>query len=223
MYTRASETTPDWTKPLSELVEDLGEVHNINNSYVLFLRVGKESYAVAGGFGYSVIGSYKNFNFGNDLLSRLIKPDENAIKRISERRITGNIVGGESLYYQNVSLNTEKGFNRFMSEIYTALPKETIEQKLGIKINTKKKSYRFLALSKAITIKQLDQLLGSISQLMKQDGYSINPISYVNEKDQIIYKLNNNLINRFRNYVRDGKLNENFRIIPYYNEYDSYL
>lgn len=228
LYTRAAETTPDWANPLSDLVEDLGEVRNINNSYVLFLKVDEDSFAAAGGFGYSVVASFKNFNFGIELLSRLIKPDEGAIKRISDRRLAGNIVGGDFLYHQNVSLNTEKGFNRFMSEIYTALPKETIEEKLGIKININKKNYRFLAkesinLSKAITIKELDQLVGSISHLLKLNGYSINPISYVNEKDPKISELNNKLIELFRRHVEEDQSDQNFRIAPFYNDYDSYF
>lgn len=225
LYVRAASTTPDWERTLSELVEDLDGISNINNSYVLFLRIGKESYVATGGQGYSVLEKDKNFNFGIELLSRLIDKNESVIKRISNRYIAGNIVGGNYQFHEEVSAELEKEFNRYFSEIYAALPSDTIIEKLGIDINTKKESYRLLAkdsirLSKALTLDELDILLGSISKLLKEKGFSINPVSFVQKKDPIKKSLDNMLTEKLGEYIIDPKIDNGVSIIPYFHVFD---
>ncbi|MFC4025167.1 DUF6119 family protein [Oceanobacillus longus] len=225
LYTRAAETEPAWAKALNELVDDLGAVDNINNSYVLFLELQEGSFVATGGHGYSVIENDKNFDFGMELLSRLIKRNDSVIKKINDRHLVGNVVGGNYLYHQKVSVDTEKGFNKYFSEIYTALPSKTIEAKLGIKIKTKKEDFRFLAkdsikLSKSLTLRELDIFLNNISQLLKEEGYAINPIYQINKKDPLNKELDKRLMKMLIAYLEDPHRDNGVKIVPFYNVFD---
>lgn len=227
LYTRAAETTPDWGLTLENLVINLDNVTNISHSYVLFLQVGKQNFAATGGNGYQAIENHKDFSFGIDLLSRLIDRNDSVIKRTNDRYISGNIMGGVYQFNGSVSINTEKEFNNYFNEIYLALSTEKIEEKLGIKINTKKKDYRLLAkdsikLGKSLTISELDTLLGSLINLLGQEGYSINPFYRLKEKDPKIEQLNAKLVNDFRDYLNSDVTITDFNIVPFYQVFDSH-
>ncbi|WP_174614750.1 DUF6119 family protein [Virgibacillus ihumii] len=228
LYTSVVKTNPNWGRTLTELVSDLDEIQNIRQSFVLFLKVGDEIFAVTGGNGYQVLDGVKDYNFGLELLSRLIDRNDDVIKRVNDRYFTGNILGGNYQYNRRVTINTEADFNNFFNEIYVALPSKSITKKLGIKINTKKKDYRLLAkdsikLGKAITLRELDIMLGSVLQLLQETGYDINPFYRLNDKDSVANELDEYLIREFTQYLNSTDYNGTFSIIPYYEVYDAHF
>lgn len=225
LYTRAAKTEPDWGFTFDNIVTDIGTVQNINHSFILFIAVGTLRFAVTGGVGYLVLDKYKRYDFGIDLLSRLITPTDNVIKRINDRYFTGNKVGSNFQYVGNVNINSEKSFNNFYKEIYLALPSRTIKKKLGVDIKTNKSDYSFLAkdsikLGKAITLKELDTLLKSIENLLQKDGYSINPFYELDKDDPLLEQLNIKLVDLFKNYIQGESLKLN--VIPFYYNYESH-
>ncbi|MUV37127.1 hypothetical protein JNUCC1_00933 [Lentibacillus sp. JNUCC-1] len=227
LYTSVAKTSPNWGATLSELVNDLGEIENIRQSFVLFLKVGDESFAATGGNGYQVLEGVKDYNFGLELLSRLISQNDDVIKRVNDRYFTGNILGGNYQYNRRVTINTEADFNNFFNEIYVALPSDKITKKLGINITTKKKDYRFLAkdsiqLGKAMTLKELDSMLGSVLGLLKAQGYDINPFYRLNDKDHTTDELDMRLVQGFTDYLSGENFNVDFSIIPFYEVYDTH-
>src|SRR5690625_290628 len=92
VYLLTRKTKPGWRLPLKKLVNNLPEIENTNFSFILFLKIGKYKFAATGGVAHHVISNYKTFNFGVDLLTRLINLDDAAIKRIENRPVTGNIL-----------------------------------------------------------------------------------------------------------------------------------
>lgn len=225
LYTRAAETVPDWSTTLDELVTDLGNVNNISHSYVLFLEVDDSNFAVTGGNGYQVIGQDKYYNFGIDLLSRLVEPNDTVIKRVSDRYFSGNILGGNYQLKGKGTINNETDFNNFFDEIYIVLSSKVIKNKLGIKIPTKKADYRFLAkdsikLGKAITLNELDILLGAILDLLEEPGYPINPFYQLNGNDSLIKELDSYMIDAFTDHLANTGENEGFTIVPFYSTFD---
>lgn len=226
LYIREGINKPDWKHPLKQLVTDLGSIENVNYSYVLFVEVANDYFAITGGSGYHVINKYKQYNFGIEVLSRLIDPSDSVIKRVNDRYLTGNLMGSNLQFLGNVSINSEKNINTFFEEIYIALSSEIIQDKLGITINTRKKDYRFLAtdsikLGKAISLNELDRLLESITDLLDQSGYSINPFYMLNNNDPKIEKLDKKLVDNFISYLRNPK-ESNLNIISFYFVYDEH-
>lgn len=226
LYTRAAKTVPDWSKILEELVTDLGNISNTSHSYVLFLEVDDSNFAVTGGSGYQVIGQDKQYQFGIDLLSRLVEPNETVIKSVSDRYFSGNILGGNYQLKGKGTINNETGFNNFFNEIYIALSSKTIKEKLDIDIKTKKADYRFLAkdsikLGKAITLNELDKLLGSILDLLAGPGYPINPFYQLNSDDPLNKKLDDYLAEVFIDYVAGGRTSPDLTIVPLDSAFDT--
>lgn len=226
LYTRAAKTVPDWSKILEELVTDLGNISNTSHSYVLFLEVDDSNFAVTGGSGYQVIGQDKQYQFGIDLLSRLVEPNETVIKSVSDRYFSGNILGGNYQLKGKGTINNETEFNNFFNEIYIALSSKTIKEKLDIDIKTKKADYRFLAkdsikLGKAITLNELDKLLGSILDLLAGPGYPINPFYQLNSDDPLNKKLDDYLAEVFIDYVAGGRTSPDLTIVPLDSAFDT--
>jgi len=229
LYMRAAETEPDWSKVLVDLVTtNLNDVKNINHSYVLFIKVNEIFFAVTGGSGHHLIDSSKKYNFGLELLSRIVNEDDNYIKSVADRHFTGKKLGGGTQYIGNVTINSERDFNNMFKEIQLALPKSVIEEKLGINIKVNKQDYRLFAkdsikFSKAITLNELDRLLFSVSKLMDIiPPYSILPFYQINKKASIITELNNVMIEDFINYLNGVQQPNDFMILPFYQTCDKH-
>lgn len=227
LYIREGKTQPDWCRPISQLAKGLPEIQNINYSFVLFIELSGIHFAITGGTGHHVIEKHKYYNFGIDLLSRLIDPNESVIKSVNDRYLTGNRLGSSIQYHGNVSINYEKGLNTFFDKIKIALRSDVIQDKLGIKIETKKKDYRFLAtdsvkLGKSLTLNDLDTLLGSIIELLEEDSYPINPFYMLKSSDPRIEELDLILVDQFISYLSNPQA-EILNIIPFYYVYDAHF
>src|SRR5699024_9121762 len=110
-----------------------------------FMHVQGYRFVATGGAGYHAIDKYKTYNFGVELLTKLIEPNDPLIKRVSNRRMTGNRLGEHSMYIEGIPIITEKNFNTFINEIYLSLESDIIQERLGVPIQTRKKDFSFLA------------------------------------------------------------------------------
>src|SRR5699024_2982136 len=86
---------------------------------------------------------------------------------------------------------------------------------------------RFLAkdsirLGKAITLNELDILLGAMLALLNEPGYAINPFYQLNNNEAIIQELNDFLVDQFLTYLEHPEHIRGFSIIPYYHIFDSH-
>src|SRR5699024_7059161 len=164
------------------------------------------------------INEDKKSNFGLEVINRLIKPNDNYVKKINDKHITGNKVSGASQFNNNVNIYSEQDTNNMFKELELILPIETINEKLGLKIKTNKESYRFFAkdsikLSKSMDLKELDVFIYSLTKLLQiKPSYKLLLADEINSNDPIINLLNERLANKFiqflynRNSVNELKL-----------------
>src|SRR5699024_2205001 len=145
LYVRQAESSPEWENVLGPLVTDLPPIVNISNSYILFIQIGTTQFAVTGCNGYQVISKEKKFNFGIDLLSRLINRTDAVVKRAKERCLIGSLLCGDYELKGRGKLYSDTVFNNYFDEIQIELKSSILIMKLGIHIPSKKKDYRFLA------------------------------------------------------------------------------
>lgn len=142
---------------------------------------------------------------------------------------TGNKIGGGSHYVGNVSINYEQGFNNIFKEIHSALPKKTIEDKLGVEISIDKKDYTFstkdsIRLGKSITLNQLEILLCHVSQLMDiEPTYSILPLRLIDKRDELTQLLNKELARSFTRLLNDDEQSNEITILSAEKIYDRHI
>ena len=225
LYTRKATSIPEWQNTLDVLVKDLERDKNASQSFVLFMKVSNVTFVATAGQGYNVLWKVKDYEFGFELLSRLIEKNDDVVKRVNDRFFTGNVLGSSSMYNRRVTINTEADFNNFFKEIQVAMPSEIIKEKLGIDIKTKKKDYRFLAkdsirLGKAITVNEMDKLLGSVELLLQEEGFDINPFYKLDDKDPLQTVLDEKLIDSFIDLTNSINNSRDFTIVPYYQDCD---
>lgn len=228
IFVRAAKTKPDWGTVLQDIVSDLGDIQNTNHSFVLFLKIKDYIFAASGGAGHMLIASAKKYNFGLDLLSRIMDKDDTFIKRVRDRYFSGNKIGGGTQFLGNVTISSENNLNNMFRELDLELPSDVIEEKLGVDIPTKKKTYQFLAtdsikLSKSISLRELDSFLFSVTKLMNQTApYSLIPFYQIHSRDPIVSVLDNLCINKFKSYIKQSSEDPSIQIIPYYHIYDEH-
>src|SRR5690625_2280245 len=226
VYLLTRKTKPGWRLPLKKLVNNLPEIENTNFSFILFLKIGKYKFAATGGVAHHVISNYKTFNFGVDLLTRLINLDDAAIKRIENRPVTGNILSSSINYVGGIPIFFERDFNSFIRGAQIALDSTIIQDKLGIPINTRKRDFNFLAkdsiqLGKSITIHQLDAMLGNISSLLDTESVPINYFERINQEDARTKSLNEKMALKFNQYLEGNE--DDLFLAVFYENYEKVL
>lgn len=203
IYYARTRTTPDWQPLISNLVSDLPTRENNNQSFVMFIECQDSIFAITGGRGYLVLTNYKDYNFGLELLSRILEPNESVIKETSDRYLSGNRASGQNQFLGLVTLNSESGISNFFQKIDVFFTKEKIEEVFGIDIDEGRKEYKFVArdsirLGKSLTITEIDSFIYRVGNLLNQESTSIiNNFYEVNTKDPVFKELNDYLKQEF--------------------------
>ncbi len=199
-----SQTQPDWQYPLKELVNNLPTLQNSNHSFVLFLECQDNTFAITGGKGYLVLQEYKDYNFGLELLSKILDPNDSIIKETNDRYLSGNKSSGQHQFLGLVTLNSESSISNFFKGVDVFFKKERIEELFGVKIEEGRKDYKFVArdsvrLGKSLSVGDLDIFINSINELLNQKTISnINNFYELNSKDPINNVLNELLVQEFK-------------------------
>ncbi|ACM11449.1 DUF6119 family protein [Bacillus paranthracis] len=224
-----SQTKPDWQYPLQELVDNLPTIKNLNHSFVLFLECQDNIFAITGGKGYLVLQEYKDYNFGLELLSKILDPNDSIIKETNDRYLSGNKASGQHQFLGLVTLNSESSISNFFKGVDVFFKKERIEELFGVKIGDGRKDYKFVArdsvrLGKSLSVSDLDIFINSINKLLKQKTISnINNFYELNSRDPINNVLNELLVQEFKKCSDDQKIqSENLFLLQIQAECDKF-
>jgi uncharacterized protein (TIGR04141 family) len=216
----------------SPIVTDKMAVNKIKKrdiSTILFIYNDNEMYAVPTGYGYFMIQDYLDMNFGMKLLSGLVNRNENAIKNITERGISGMIMGSTRYYRLNYSFSNEDDFGKLFKEVCAIVPAGIIKDKLGFSDDEVKKDLTCIAktsfkINKSIDIEKLYELIFNISKLLDScEGLFNNLIPIMNKGNN--RKLNNELNNELIKIIYENYKNNNYKIEfdIFHTEFDKFL
>jgi uncharacterized protein (TIGR04141 family) len=168
---------PEWQSFAASIAEVPKTMINQNNSLLYIIETKFSVYAITTGIAHNVIKGYIDSTFGLDVLSRLIDQKESNIKSVADKTFFGNRYGGNQFFSKEIQLINEKNLSSYFKEINSKISKKIIEEKLGIKLKSKKKNYSIFAkdsfkLSKALDIFKLDELIGKIDELIFVEGFT---------------------------------------------------
>lgn len=228
VYHAISKNIPEWNYVLNEIVTDLPEIINYNHSYVMFLECQNEIFAITGGRGYLVLENYKDYYFGLDLLSKLITPYDTLIKETTDKYLSGYRSSSHNQFLDFVTLNSESSFSNYFKNINVFFTKEKIEEFFGLRIESNKKNFKFIAkdsikLGKSLRINELDVFINKICQLLNQESLSkINYFYEVNKKDPKYNILNSQLEREFISLVDGVDIENKISIVDLHTGCESY-
>lgn len=196
-----------WKEFIGTIAEDDQEIlqhkDNFTEGFVLLIKhkKNKRIYSITGGFGYTLLQNYCDYEFGLDVLSRLIKTDHKVLKAVKERNFTGGILGSVKFFRSDYNLNENESFGNFYQELSATL-NNTILTRIFCFSNEELKKGNLCVAKSSFTLKKLIsfrksiQIIESLDSLLKLDPIvDLNLVKKLSKSDTApIKKLNGKLL-----------------------------
>ena len=214
------------------LLTPISSTSELNHSALLLLehKNTHNIYAITFGvLGYHTIQDYIVEDFGIDILSHLVAPQEIQCKSTKAQSLVGT-KQGETAIYRDFHLLEEMidDFGKIFQELTTFIPKEKLEL-FGIKSKENSKRPKFciakdsFKINASIQAKDIEKILDGCEWALTQPRHAINAVKILNKKREtaLITKLNKqcagNIFKTFHH--KDGCWN--FDLC--HKEYEKYL
>jgi len=128
-------TSIKWKEFIAEIAhpeEDILKTNDsLNEGFILLISVQKrnkeELYAITGGFGHIQLQSYIDYQFGLNILSRLIQNQDKVLKAAKERNFVGGVLGSVKYFRGDYNLNENESFGNYYQELRAKLDKPILK------------------------------------------------------------------------------------------------
>lgn len=148
----------------------------------------RNMYAITGGQGYHIISEFIEKNFGLNIVPRLIKTEDNVIKKVVEDRLMGNRIYTSRRNRSNTNLDFETDFSNVYRELEFSAD-EDILLKLGVidsnknKVNKNVISKDSFKVSTSLNIGGLNTLIERLDEIGREDAkFPLNYFTLANKK-----------------------------------------
>jgi uncharacterized protein (TIGR04141 family) len=124
-----------WKEFIAEIVQAGEDILNanisVNEGFILLVSIRKrnkkELYAITGGFGHIELQSYIDYQFGLNILSRLIQSQDKVLKAAKERNFVGGVLGSVKYFRGDYNLNENESFGNYYQELRAKLEKTILK------------------------------------------------------------------------------------------------
>ncbi|WP_316796329.1 DUF6119 family protein [Pedobacter agri] len=184
-------------------------------SYVMLLysRKGKAYYASTGGYGHMVVQDIATSDLGIEILARLIKPEDKALRASKERSLTGGVLGSVKIFRNSYNLSENESFGSIYNELNAAVNRDKLVNVFGFsaaEVNSDslcvaKNSF---SIKKSISFKELLRVITRCEKLLSSPALvEINTVEKLGRSSRpLITDLNNVVRGKvFMNYVNPNK------------------
>ena len=146
----------------------------INISHILFAYDCASVYAVCSGAGWQVVTPFANPQFGLNVLSRLISPDEEAISSVRYRGFAGTVAAQDTSYRRKARASEVAEFGRLFKDLSGHISTEAVHDELGIDVTSGRKYVgadfkNTFRIRKSISLSELGDLFVKLTELMNED------------------------------------------------------
>lgn len=146
----------------------------INVSHILFAYDQNTIYAVCSGAGWQVVTPFSNSQFGLNILSRLVSPNEEAISSARYRGFSGVVAAQDTSYRQKTCTAEVAEFGRLFKDLSGQISAEVVRDELGLDITGSRKFIgadfkNTFKVRKSITLSELGDLFIKITELMNEE------------------------------------------------------
>ena len=193
-----------WKEFIAEVAEENEDILKnnvaINEGFILLVKNKKHKqnlYAVTGGFGHIELQSFIDYQFGSDILSRLIKTEDKVLRTAKERGFIGGVLGSVKYFRGDYNLNENESFGNYYQELKAKLDKNVLKKVFKFKDEEIKKgglvdAKSSFTIRKPLNIKRLTEIIDILHSVIQDDPIvDLNLIKRLDKSDKaLIEKLN---------------------------------
>lgn len=200
VYYKKATTPIKWKGFINTIVKPNEEILKNNNStsesyvIILFNLLSKRYFASTGGYAHITIQEIATNDFGLEILSRIIKADDKALRSSKERNLTGGIQGAIKFFRNDYNLYENESFGNIYNELNASINKEQLIKIFGFaKADLKSDSLciakNSFSLKKSISFIELLTLIEKCENLInKPKVVEINSVEKISKSNIILMK-----------------------------------
>ncbi len=159
-------------------------------------------YATTGGYGHTGLQDYIDNDFGLDILSRILKADDKALRSTKERSLIGGILGEIKYFRNDYNLNENDNFGSFYQELHANLDKKILQEIFDLSDDDVKRGCLCVAknsftIKKSISFEQILNMIAKCEDLLQnvQPIAEINSVKKLKKSDQVLKETLNQTLN----------------------------
>lgn len=234
VYYKKSPSDVKWKEFISNLVEFDQDILKLNKSssesYIILFQnnVTKKIYASTGGYAHITIKEVATTDFGIEILARIVKIDDKALKSTKERNLTGGIQGEIKFFRNDYNLYDNDSFGKIYNELNALLTKEILVKSFGFNLKDLNSNSLCIAkdsfsIKKSISFDELLKIIKRCEYLLENENpIEINSVNKVSRSEAI---LKENLFDTLATHAYQNYIDSNnFYSIEISNkEFDKYF
>jgi len=200
-------TTPVKWKDFIETIADPNEDILKNRighseSYILLLnsKISKQFYCSTGGFGHIDVMDVATNDLGIQILSRIVKAEDKALRSTKEKTFTGNVEGAVKFFRNENNFYDNESFGTVYNELRAALTKAKLVNHFGfsakdLRANNLCIAKNSFSIKKSVSFKELLRIIDSCEKILKLPiTVEINSITKIDRKNTaLVSSLNKDL------------------------------
>lgn len=234
VFYKKSTTDVKWKDFIKNIVEADQDILNLNKStsesYIILFQnnITKKIFASTGGYAHITVQEVATNDFGIEILAKIVKRDDKALKSTKERNLTGGIQGEVKFFRNDYNLYENDSFGKIYNELNALLTKENLIKSFGFKAKDLTNDSLCIAknsfsLKKSISFQELLNIIKKCEFLLtKEDTVEINSVNKVAKSENILIEnLYEKLIkSAYQNYLDSTKF---YSIEISNKEFDKYF
>ncbi|WP_369753747.1 DUF6119 family protein [Flavobacterium sp. WC2409] len=198
VYYKKTSNLVKWKGFVSTIVEPNQDIikntDSSSESYViiLFNLLTKKYFASTGGYAHVTIQEISTNDFGLEILSRIIKSDDKALRSSKERNLTGGVQGAIKFFRNDYNLFENESFGNIYNELNASISKDQLINFFGFAKNDLKLGSLCIAknsfsLKKSISFIELLTLIEKCENLItKAPIVEINSIEKISKSNIVL-------------------------------------
>ncbi|WDF46272.1 TIGR04141 family sporadically distributed protein [Chryseobacterium sp. KACC 21268] len=204
-----------WKDFISNVVEADQNILKVNKSssesYIILFqnKLTNKIYASTGGYAHITIKEIATTDFGIEILARIVKSDDKALKSVKERNLTGGIQGEIKFFRNDYNLYDNDSFGKIYNELNALLTKDILVKSFGFNLKDLNSNSLCIAkdsfsIKKSISFDELLKIIKRCEYLFdNEDPIEINSVNKVAKSEAVLKEnLFDTLVtNAYQNYI----------------------
>jgi uncharacterized protein (TIGR04141 family) len=161
---------------------------NYVESYAILIRNIKTGkfYSSTGGYSHTIIQEIATSDFGINILARIVKPEDKALKSSKEKNLTGGVQATIKFFRNDYNLYENENFGNIYNELNAAISKKQLVEIFGFTIKDLRNDSLCIAknsfsLKKSISFPELLSIISKCEKMLDNQ----KPLAEINNVEKV--------------------------------------
>lgn len=235
VYFKRNKSPIKWKGFIKTIVTEDQDILKYNDnfveSYTILVRNIKTGkfYASTGGYSHTIIQEIATNDFGINILARIVKPEDKALKSSKEKNLTGGVQATIKYFRNDYNLYENENFGNIYNELNAAISKKQLVEIFGFTIKDLRNDSLCIAknsfsLKKSISFPELLSIISKCEKMISTQKplAEINNVEKVNKSSTILLELLEEEVEKklFENYKNSDAF---FSVEVSHKEFEKYF